>query len=85
MTTTTQTKQNKLESVLEKLNNSTDEEQKKRTISYQIKDFAETLARNHYNLIHRSGGVYEWIGGNGMYVVKTTEELFDLYINNKLD
>lgn len=81
---TTQTKQNKLELVLEKLNNST-EEQKQRAISFQIKDFAETLARNHYNLIHRSGGVYEWIGGNGMYVVKTTEELFDLYINNKLD
>jgi len=81
---TTTTKQNKLESVLDKLNNST-EEQKQRALSFQIKDFAETLARNHYNLIHRSGGVYEWIGGNGMYVVKTTEELFDLYINNKLD
>lgn len=81
----TNQKENKLESVLNRLNSSTDSDQKKRLISYCIKDFAETLARNHYNLIHRAGGVYEWIGGNGMYVVKTTEQLFELYINNKLD
>jgi hypothetical protein len=81
----TNQRENKLELLLENWNKTTDNAQKERLLSYSIKDFAETLARNHFNLIHRSGGVYEWVGGNGKYVIKTTEELFRMYIKNELE